>query len=173
MGKRAQPADGTFFHVHGYESGYVAVPMDLISRAEARRDDGCVFCETTTGVFFKERGAAWTLAERIVVDKWVSSSTICSACLISDPIPVTYIGPRGREWTSTLTMLILAKDTEDLLFQVKLWKSGHRLLTTVRTKYGEVLVLSKRMPDGVDYVLRCPHCNKGIVLAVAPDRVEQ
>jgi hypothetical protein len=66
-------------------------------------------------------------------------------------------------------MLILATDAEDLLFQVKLWKSGHKLLTTVRTRYGKAIVLSKRMPDGVDYLLRCPHCNKGIVLAVAPE----
>jgi hypothetical protein len=169
VSSRLRKAGETFVYVnwHEDEDRIYGSPVDPISLAQAKTDGLCR-CSEQKGVFFKERGVAWRLTDRIEVLSIPSNEIYCKACMLTEP--VTYPGPRGRTWTCPRTMLFLVKSNEDLLFQVKLWKSGHKLLETVRTKYGEIAVLSKRMPDGVDYVLRCPHCNKGIVLAVAPER---
>ncbi|MBX9690907.1 MAG: hypothetical protein K2Z81_00875 [Cyanobacteria bacterium] len=169
MSRRWRKTDETFVLVNWQEDEdkVWAGPLDPISVGQAKSYGGCRCCGRK-GVFFKERGVSWRLEERVIVESIPTNEIYCRACLLKES--VTYPGPRGRTWTSPHTMLFLVKSNEDLLFQVKLWKSGHKLMEPVVTKYGEVAVLSKRMPDGVDYMLRCPHCNKGIVLAVAPER---
>jgi len=165
VSQRKPKADETFFYVFWFEdSGTTfASPVDPISVATAKRCGGCR-CSEERGVFFKERGVSWLLSDKIVVDNKPTNETICQACLIKEPVTLT--GPRGRMSTTSRSMLFLVKDNQDLLFQVKLWKSGHNLLRVVRTRYGEVAVLSKKGLQVESGLIRCPHCRESIEVTV-------
>jgi len=80
--------------------------------------------------------------------------------------PITFSGPRGRQCKTSWGMLFLVKNNQDLLLQVKLWKSGQKLLRVVRTKYGEVTVFRKKAPEIESCLLTCPHCKQSIEVAV-------
>ncbi|MBY0357966.1 MAG: hypothetical protein K2W82_08195 [Candidatus Obscuribacterales bacterium] len=161
VSQRKPKTDETFVYVFWFEDSGMAFasPVDPISVAMAKRCGGCR-CSEETGVCFKERGVGWLLSDKIVVDNKPSNEIICQACLIQEP--VTVIGPRGRERKTSRSMLFLVKDNQDLLLQVKLWKSGHRLMKVVRTKYGEVTVLNKRALQAEIGLFKCPHCEQPI-----------
>lgn len=165
VSQRKPKADETFFYVFWFEDGDIAFasPVDPISVSNAKRCGGCRCSEERT-VCFKERGVSWLLSDRIVVDNKPSNEIHCQACLIKEPI--TVMGPRGRERRTSRSMLFLVKDNQDLLLQVKLWKSGHKLLRLVRTKYGAVPVFRKKAPEVESCLLTCPHCKQSIEVAV-------
>jgi|GEM_PF-2993516 hypothetical protein len=161
VNQRKTKTDETFFYVFWFEDSdrAFASPVDPISVATAKRYGGCR-CSEETGVCFKERGVSWLLSDRIVVDNKPSNEIHCQACLIKEPI--TVIGSRGRESRTSRSMLFLVKDNQDLLLQVKPWKSGHKLLRLVRTKYGDVSVLNKKALQVESGLIRCPHCKESI-----------
>lgn len=156
----------TFFYVFWFDDSDRAFvsAVDPISNAQAKRSGGCR-CSGCRGVFFKERGDSWMLSANKVM-QWTSSNEImCHGCMIEEA--ETLPGPRGRLTRTAHGMLFHVKDKADLLLQLTLWKSGHRGLKIVRTKYGQVAVLNKRVPQAEDYIIPCPHCKRGISLAVA------
>ncbi|MFN8658147.1 MAG: hypothetical protein U0105_17555 [Candidatus Obscuribacterales bacterium] len=159
--QRKPKADETFFYVFWFEEDEIAFasPVDPISVATAKKCGGCR-CSEERGVCFKERGVSWLLSDKIVVSNRPTAEIICQTCLIQEPITVP--GPRGRQWRTHRSMLFLVKDNEDLLLQVKLWKSGHKRLRVARTKYGEVTVLSKRALQVEIGLFKCPHCKHSI-----------
>jgi hypothetical protein len=159
---------GTFFFVSSFDDyGISATPMDPVSAAQAKR---CDDCGERKGVLFLDRGQWWKLEEKIT--RFASSRcTRCNNCMMENLEPVYFHKARSGELMNTgRHILMFAKDEADLLLQVKLWNSGQKLIKPVRTKYGEVAVFAKqKSPDWDDYVMRCPHCKKGIALTVAPD----
>jgi len=165
VSQRKPKADETFFYVFWFEDSdnAFASPVDPISVSKAKKCGGCR-CSEERGVCFKERGVSWLLADKIVVDNKPSNEIICQGCLIKEPI--TIIGPRGRERTTSRSMLFLVKDNQDLLLQVKLWKSGHKLLRVVSTKYGDVTVLNKRALQAEIGLFKCPHCKQSVEVTV-------
>jgi len=63
---------------------------------------------------------------------------------------------------------MFAKDKTELVWLVKRWKNGQRLMREVRTPYGDVVVFAKEDDEpGEDYLLKCPHCRKSIALTAA------
>ena len=63
-------------------------------------------------------------------------------------------------------MGFLVRSNEDLLLQVRLWKSGQKLLKAVKTKQGDIAVFRKKALDVEPAVLTCPHCKQSIELTV-------
>jgi len=165
VSQRKTKAAETFFYVFWFEESDTAFasPVDPISAAEGKRCGGCR-CSEDSSLYFKERGISWVLSDRIVVNNRPTNEIICQACSIEEP--VTYMAPGGRGPRTCHTMVFLVKDNQDLLLQVKLWKSGQKLLRTVRTKYGEVAVFRKKAPEVEACLLTCPHCKQSIEVTV-------
>ncbi len=150
-----------FFCVFWFEDSDVvfAAESEPISVTKARQLGGCD-CGGKNGVFLKERGVMWHLTDEIAVSKYPSSQIHCQSCQIQEPI--TYPGPRGRERRTARHMAFLVHSNEDLLLQVRLWKSGQKLLRTVRTKHGDIAVYRKKALETEPAVLICPHCKQSI-----------
>jgi len=165
VSQREPKEDETFFYVFLFEDSDIAFasPVDPISVSKAKRIGGCR-CSDGRGICFKERGVSWLVTDGIVVDKKPSNEIHCQACLIKERITIK--GPRGREDTTSRSMLFLVKDNQDLLLQVKLWKSGQRVLRVVRTRYGEVPVFRKKAPEVESSLLTCPQCKQSIEVTV-------
>lgn len=106
----------------------------------------------------------WHLTDGIAVSKYPSTEIHCQSCQIQEPI--TYPGPRGRQDRSPRHMVFLVRNNEDLLLQVRLWKSGQKLLRTVRTKHGDIAVFRKKALEVEPAVLTCPHCKQSIEVTV-------
>lgn len=130
---------------------------------KARQSGGCG-CGGTHGVFLKDRGPMWHLTDGIAVSKYPSTEIHCQSCQIQEPI--SYPGPRGRQDSSPRHMVFLVRSNEDLLLQVRLWKSGQKLLKTVRTKYGDIAVFRKKALNVEAAVITCPHCKQSIEVTV-------
>jgi hypothetical protein len=166
MTSRRQPKQNErFFCVFWFEDSEVvfAAESEPISVAQARQCGGCD-CGGKNGVFLKELGVMWHLTDEIAVSKYPSTQIHCQSCQIQEPI--TYPGPRGREDRSPRHMVFLVRNNEDLLLQVRLWKSGQKFLRTVRTKHGDIAVFRKKPLEVEPALLTCPHCKQSIEVMV-------
>lgn len=136
----------------------------------ARRAKKCDSCDATGGVFFRCCGPDWLLADRLIVEHRGDPITQCWSCWVANDGPAFYINKNGETIQNSYRATIMfAKDRTELVWLVKRWNNGQKLMRKVRTPYGDDVVVFAKEDDvpGEDYLLKCPHCRKSIVLTAA------
>lgn len=140
-----------------------------IQAISARRAKKCDSCEATGGVFFRDSGPAWLVADRLIVEHRGDPITQCWSCWVANDGPAFYINKKGETVRNSYRATIMfAKDRTELVWLVKRWNNGQKLMRKVGTPYGDVVVFAvEEDTPGDDYLLKCPHCKKSIALTAA------
>lgn len=143
-----------------------ATELQPISASQAKR---CGSCGATKGLFFRECGPNWLVGNKLSVRHGRHIVTQCWSCWIDDDRPAFLINKKGETIRPAIRSTVMfAKDKTELVWLVKRWKNGQRLMREVRTPFGDVVVFAKEDDgDREDYIMKCPHCKKGIELKVA------
>jgi len=144
-----------------------ASELEPISASQAKR---CESCGATRGLFFRQFGPHWIVDKKLSLRHKSHISTQCWSCWVDDDMPAFCVNKKGQTVRPAIrSSVMFAKDKTELAWLVKRWKNGQRLMREVRTPYGEVVVFAKEDDaEGENYIMKCPHCKKGIALTVAP-----